>query len=254
MGNVSLMQWHPGRSTAALQSVLPQGFAGIIQCDAYQASESFVARSAVYGAITLAGCMAHARRYFFEARDEGQDAQWVLARMQLLYQIEARLRKARASPQEVLAARQKDSAPLMEGIRQQLEALHQRGRHRPTSLTGKAITYALNPWSRLKVFLTDGRVQIDNNLVENAIRPSAIGRKNWLFMGDVTTGERAAAFYTLIGNCQRAGINAEAYLTDIFERLPSETTHTVHRLTPKAWAAEQAARRNTVAQAAAMPV
>ena len=96
-------------------------------------------------------------------------------------------------------------------------------------------------------------MQLDNNLVENAIRPSAIGKKNWLFMGDAGTGDRAATFYTLIGNCHREGINAEAYLTDIFERLPTETNQTVHRLTPKAWAAA-AARRQSVAQAAAMPV
>ena len=91
--------------------------------------------------------------------------------------------------------------------------------------------------------MRDGRVQIDNNLVENTIRPSAIGKKNWLFMGDARSGARAATFYTLIGNCHREGINAEAYLTDIFTRLPGETNQTVHRLIPKAWAAEQAAQK-----------
>ncbi|MDZ4286995.1 MAG: transposase [Prosthecobacter sp.] len=97
--------------------------------------------------------------------------------------------------------------------------------------------------------LPEGRArQIDNNLTENAIRPSAIGKKNWLFMGDAQSGDRAAAFYTLIGNCHREGIDAIAYLTDIFTRLPSETNQTVHRLTPKAWAAEQAALLQAVAQ------
>lgn len=76
----------------------------------------------------------------------------------------------------------------------------------------------------------------------------------WLFMGDATAGARAATFYTLIGNCQRAGINAEAYLTDVFERLPGETNRTVHRLTPQAWAAEQAALRQALAQSLAVPV
>jgi transposase len=97
-------------------------------------------------------------------------------------------------------------------------------------------------------------VQIDNNLVENTIRPSAIGKKNWLFMGDAMTGDRAATFYTLIGNCHRQGINAEAYLTDIFKRLPTETNQTVQQLTPQAWAAEQAALRQALAQSAVMPV
>jgi hypothetical protein len=102
------------------------------------------------------------------------------------------------------------------------------------------------------VFLRDGRVHIDNNLVENTIRPSAIGKKNWLFMGDANSGARAATFYTLIGNCQRAGINATAYLRDLFKRLPTETNQTVHRLTPQAWATDQAALRQALAQSSAV--
>ena len=94
---------------------------------------------------------------------------------------------------------------------------------------------------KLCVFTRDGRVQIDNNLVENSIRPSAIGKKNWLFMGDPQTGERAATFYTLIGNCHRVGLNAEAYLSELFERLPSATTKTVNELTPQAMAARRRA-------------
>jgi hypothetical protein len=91
-------------------------------------------------------------------------------------------------------------------------------------------------------------VQIDNNLVENSIRPSAIGKKNWLFMGDAQSGERAATFYTLIANCHRAGINAEAYLTDLFERLPSATTKTVHELTRHAVAAKRRAAVEAAAE------
>ena len=94
-------------------------------------------------------------------------------------------------------------------------------------------------WDKLLVFLQDGRVQIDNNLVENTIRPSAIGKKNWLFMGDPKSGERAALFYTLIGNCHRAGIDAQSYLTNLFNRLadPAQTTKTLGALTPHGWAA-----------------
>lgn len=250
---VSFMQWHTGRGAACLEQLVPCGFEGLIQCDGYQVYETFAARSPRQGNIMLAGCLAHARRKFFEAKAEGQDPQWVLCQMQQLYAIEARLREARAGPQEVLAARQQHSAPLMERIAQRLEELQRAGKHLPRSLTGAAIAYTRRQWSKLEVFLRDGRVQIDSNLVENAIRPSAIGKKNWLFMGDAGTGDRAATFYTLIGNCHREGINAEAYLTDIFQRLPSETNHTVHRLTPKAWAAE-IARRKSAAQATVIPV
>ncbi|SKA93368.1 Transposase IS66 family protein [Prosthecobacter debontii] len=87
----------------------------------------------------------------------------------------------------------------------------------------KAISYVLNLWDKLSVYLRDGRVCIDNNRIENAILPSAIGKKNWLFMGDPKSGDRAAVFYTLIGKCHREDITAEAYLTDLFTRLPTET-------------------------------
>jgi transposase len=96
-------------------------------------------------------------------------------------------------------------------------------------------------------------VRIDSNLVENAIHPTAIGKKNWPFVGDAQAGNRAATFYTLIGNCHKEGINAEACLTDILQLLPTETDHTVHRLTPNAWAAE-AARRNSAAQVTVIPM
>ncbi len=246
--NVSLFAWHTGRGAACLESLVTKGFQGIIQCDGFSAYEAFLKQPARTGHIQLAGCMAHARRKFFEAKAEGADPQWVLGQMQQLYQIEARLREARAGPEEVQSTRQEQSAPIMARIKARLEHLQASHTHRPRSLTGEAIRYALNQWAKLCVFLSDGRVHIDNNLVENTIRPSAIGKKNWLFMGDAQSGARAATFYTLIGNCQRAGINATAYLRDLFKRLPTETNQTVHRLTPQAWATDQAALRQALAQ------
>ena len=241
--NISLFEWHTGRAAACLESLVPPEFTGLIQCDGYSAYESFIKSPARKGSIQLAGCLAHARRKFFEAKAEGTDAQWVLLQMQHLYQIEARLREARAGPLEVRALRQEQSVPILARIKERLEELQNKSTHRPRSLTGAAISYTLNQWDKLTLYVRDGRVQIDNNLVENTIRPSAIGKKNWLFMGDARSGARAATFYTLIGNCHREGINAEAYLTDIFTRLPGETNQTVHRLIPKAWAAEQAAQK-----------
>jgi transposase len=246
--NVCLFQWRTGRAAACLQDIVPEGFSGIIQCDGYSAYDSFIKQPSRGGRIELAGCMAHMRRKFFEARDEGQDPQWVLAQVQQLYQIEARLRESRAGPEEVLRTRQQHSVPIMERIRSRLEELQSSRKHRPRSLTGEAISYALNQWAKLSVFLREGRVQIDNNPIENTIRPSAIGKKNWLFIGDAQSGARTATFYTLIGNCRREGINATEYLSDIFKRLPTETNQTVHRLTPHAWAAEQALKRQAVTQ------
>ena len=252
--NICLFVWRTGRASACLEDIVPKDFKGTIQCDGYQAYETFAKSPARTGSIELAGCMAHMRRKFFEAKDEGEDPRWVLAQVQQLYQIEARLREARAGPEQVQSTRREHSVPIMERIKARLEHLQASHKHRPRSLTGEAMSYALNQWAKLSVFLRDGRVQIDNNLVENTIRPSAIGKKNWLFMGDAQSGARAATFYTLIGNCHRAGINAEAYLTEIFKRLPTETNQTAHRLTPKNWAAEQVALRQALAQTAVMPV
>jgi hypothetical protein len=247
--NLSCFLWRTGRGAACLQDIVPPEFTGIIQCDGFQAYEAFAKSPARAGKIKLGGCLAHARRKFFEARAEGEDPQWVLAQMQQLYQIEARLREARAGPHEVQSTRAEYSAVIMARIKARLAELQASHKHRPRSLTGEAIGYALNQWDKLHAFLNDGRVRIDNNLTENAIRHSAIGKKNWLFMGDAQSGQRAATFYTLIDHCHRLGTDATAYLTDIFTRLPSETNQTVHRLTPKAWAAEQAALRQAVTQA-----
>ena len=101
---------------------------------------------------------------------------------------------------------------------------------------GIAIDYALGQWRTLPVYLTDGRVEIDNNLVENAIRPTALGKKNWLFIGDAGAGERGAIIYTLIESCRRRGIDPHAYLKDVLTRLPSMTNRQIPEVTPAAWA------------------
>ena len=88
---------------------------------------------------------------------------------------------------------------------------------------GKAIDYALTEWASLQLFLEDGRLEIDNNLVENAIRPTALGKKNWLFIGEATAGQRSAIIYTVIESCRRRGIDPFAYLREVFTRLPTMT-------------------------------
>ena len=101
---------------------------------------------------------------------------------------------------------------------------------------GQAIDYALNQWPSLLIFLEDGRLEIDNNLIENAIRPTALGEKNWLFIGQAQAGQRSASIYTVIECCRRRGLDPFAYLRDVFTRLPSMTNMQVQDLTPEAWA------------------
>jgi hypothetical protein len=102
---------------------------------------------------------------------------------------------------------------------------------------GKAIDYALTVWNGLRVYLEDGRVEIDNNEVENAIRPTAVGKKNWLFIGDAEAGERSAIVFTVIEACRRRGIDPFAYLRDVFTRMPQMTAKDYPSLAPAAWAA-----------------
>ena len=109
--------------------------------------------------------------------------------------------------------------------------------HRPTSGMGNAIAYALSLWPQLLRFRDDGRLEIDNNLVENAIRPTAIGKKNWLFIGHTDAGDRSAIIYTILANCRRLGINPREYLHDVLSRLPALTNRQTADLTPRRWLA-----------------
>jgi hypothetical protein len=113
------------------------------------------------------------------------------------------------------------------------------GRQLPQSPLGTAMDYTLGLWPTLEVYLADGRVEIDNNLVENAIRPTAIGKKNWLFVGEAEAGERSAIIYTVIECCRRRGLNPFAYLRDVLTRLPNMTNRQIPEVTPATWQKSQ---------------
>ena len=106
----------------------------------------------------------------------------------------------------------------------------------PQSLLGQAIEYAPGQWPTLGPWLEDGCTETDNHLVENAIRPTAVGKKNWLFVGEAEAGQRGAILYALIGSCRRRGLDPHAYLRDVLARLPSMTNWQIKDITPEAWA------------------
>ena len=139
------------------------------------------------------------------------------------------------------------SRPIVERIQQALVLLKASHRHLPQSLLGQAIDYTLGQWPTLTTFLTDGRVEIDNNLVENAIRPTAIGKKNWLFIGAAEAGERSAIVYTIVESCRRREIDPYAYLRDVLTRLPYLTNRQIGQVTPEAWAKKQRATERAAA-------
>jgi transposase len=233
-GGDVFFHWATSRAAACLDHVVPATFTGTIQCDGYAAYRAFAhGRSQP---ITLAGCWAHVRRKFYEARESAPRlAGWWLNQIQHLYRIEACLREQRAGPALRAAVRASESRPIVKRIERTLRKLKASGRQLPQSPLGTAMDYTLGLWRTLEVYLGDGRVEIDNNLVENAIRPTAIGKKNWLFIGEADAGQRSAIIYTLIESCRRRGLDPFAYLRDVLTRLPNMTNRQIPEVTPAAW-------------------
>jgi hypothetical protein len=230
--------WTITRAAKCLEKIIPADFHGTLQCDGYEAYDCLAKSRG--GKIVLAGCLAHVRRKFYEARETAPKvAGWFLRHFQNLYELEARLRQSRAGPRRRAAERASLSRPVLARLHRALIRLHIIRRYLPQSLMGKAIAYALGQWSSLQLFLDDGRLEIDNNLVENAIRPTAVGKKNWLFIGEAQAGERGAIIYTVIEACRRQNIDPFVYLRDVFTRLPAMTNWQVKDITPEAWAKHQ---------------
>jgi transposase len=237
-GGESFFDWQTSRATACLESIIPSNFIGVLQCDGYSAYPSFA--NGRGKSVELAGCWAHVRRKFYEAKEHSPKvAGWLLRQLQNLYRIEAALREHRAGPKLRQAVRAWQSGPIVARFQRALVRLKSTGCYLPQSLPGQAIDYALGQWPTLEVFLKDGRIEIDNNLVENAIRPTALGKKNWLFIGDADAGQRSAIVYTLIENCRRRRLDPFAYLRDVLTRLPNMTNRQIPGVIPQAWAKNQ---------------
>ena len=235
-GGDVLYEWHTSRAAVCLDGMLKE-FHGTVQCDGYGAYSSYVKGR---NDIQLAACWAHARRKFHEARDECPvQAEWILNQIGHLYLIERQLRGR--GPRLRQAIRSSESAMILARLEKVLKV--KLGRHRPTSAMGSAIAYTLSLWPQLLRFRDDGQLEIDNNLVENAIRPTALGKKNWMFIGHPAAGDRSAIIYTLLENCKRRGINPREYLHDVLSRLPAMTNQQTASLTPANWLAARAKTR-----------
>ena len=224
-------EWRTSRSREGPEQFL-KNFRGKLQTDGYGAYESLAKQRG--SELILIGCWAHARRGFHEALAESKLAAWVVGQIALLYAVEKELREKKAGPQLRAATRAWRSQPILDRLRRGLESL--RRRSLPQGLLGQATDYALRRWEALNRYVADGRLEIDNNLIENAIRPSALGKRNWLFIGHPEAGERSAVIYTLLGSCRRHGINPFEYLKDLFTRLPAAKIAEIKQFTPALWA------------------
>jgi transposase len=254
-GGDAVFHWRTSRSAAALADIIPADFSGTLGCDGYSVYQSHAEHSG--GKVRLAACWAHVRRKFDEAKEASpQHAALILLHIQKLYRIEKHLRERKASAKLRMIERQNHSRLIIERIGLQLRSWKKRQAHLPQSHMGKAIDYTLTLWNHLQEYLKDGRIEIDNNLVENAIRPTAIGKKNWLFIGEAEAGERSAILFTLIEACRRRSIDPWDYLRDVLTQLPSMKMSQIEQLLPEAWdKARKAAPRPSPppAQPAATP-
>jgi len=199
-------------------------------CDDYSGYKALIAEG-----VTEAGCMAHARRKFFElhTNHQSQIAGEALAYFQKLYAIERDL--AEVDPQTRQRLRQEQAKPILDEFHVWLLARRQQVPN--GSATAKAIDYSLRRWAALIHYLDDGQVPIDNNWIENRIRPIATGRKNWLFAGSLRAGQRAATIMSLIQSAKLNGHDPFAYLKDILSRLPTQPFSKITELLPHRWQA-----------------
>jgi transposase len=206
-------------------------FAGVLQCDGFSVYETLSKKLAE---ITLMNCMAHIRRKFFDAQsNDAQRAQTALALIKILYQIEEKARKLGLNAEQRLELRLKESKPVFDLFGHWLEIEY--NKVTPASAIGKAIKYALNRWKNMTLFLVNGNIEIDNNLVENIIRPPAIGRKNYLFAGSHEAAQRTAMFYTFFAACKHHDIDPEEWLADVFNRIYDHKVSKLHELMPHNW-------------------
>lgn len=201
-------------------------YSGTLQCDGYSAYRSLAAELA---GIILGSCLTHIRRKFL--KDEGfKNLPWGVAFLkdiQTLYAIEERLKNANAPPDERRRIRQAESKPIVEKLYQTL--ITQQVNYRPKSAIGEAVAYALAEWTGFERYLEDGKLDIDNNGVENAIRPTKLGAKNYLFFGSAEAGKYNAVLYTLLENCKVLGINPRDYLEYV---IPALKNKPAEELTP----------------------
>ena len=229
-GGDVVFEFHPGRGKEYAVALLGE-FRGSLQTDAYGVYASLAGERP---GIRLCGCWSHCRRKFIEAAEASPaQAGWVVQQIARLYHLESQARAEAMGPEQRAALRAASAPEILRVLREQLEAWWPA--QLPQSPLGKAIRYALNQWEVLQRFVSDGRVEIDTNLIENAIRPSGVGKKNFLFIGHPDAGWRSAVIYSVVVSCQRRGIDLWQYLKDVFERLPSARTSQLHDFLPRNW-------------------
>lgn len=223
--NLVMFEYQRGRNKEGPAKTL-KDFKGFLQTDGYAAYDQFYHRDG----IRMLHCMAHARRYFKEAEDNDKErSTYALKLFQEIYDVEREVKAL--SDAERSKLRQQVSLPkltqLHDWMTEQYRAVT------PKSPIGKALDYSLKRWKELTLFTTDGQLEIDNNRIENEIRPIALGRKNYLFAGSHESAQRIAMIYSLLASCKANGIDPMKWLTTVLEELPNRTVNDIDDLLPQ---------------------
>lgn len=224
-----LFDYRSGRGREGPATIL-KDYKGYLQTDGYAGYDIFKE----YPGITLFHCMAHARRKFHEALpNDRARAEHVLEQIQQLYAIERQAKENAVSGDGLTQYRNEHALPILQNLGPWMKSAYMEVL--PKSAMGKALAYSIERWDRLSLYATNGLLHIDNNPVENSIRPVAVGRKNYLFAGSHAAAERSAIFYSLFATCKVHNVNPYDWLKDVLDKLATCNLDQLDELLPQSW-------------------
>lgn len=224
-----LFDYHKGRDHEGARKILDT-FIGAFQTDGYVAYDYYERERGIH----LLACMVHVRRRFEHARNQDkQRSDHMMGLFNKLYRVERQAMEAGMDFEQRKALRQEESLPVL----QEMELWMQENLPQvlPQSAIGEAIAYARGQWKWILRYLEDGKYEIDNNLIENTIRPVALGRKNYMFAGSHDAAQRTAIIYSFLGSCKLNGINPTEWLTDVLSRIKDTKPSQMDELLPHLW-------------------
>lgn len=229
-----LFVYQKGRGAEGLMKHL-HNFKGYLQTDGYQAYVTYLGKHPEVKAVS---CGAHIRRYFFDALSNNRaGAEHFLSEIQKLYTIEAHCRKHRRTPTQRLELRRRAGTKVYDKLLEFVK--RERASNLSKGAYGKALHYAHTQLPKLALIFEDGRIELDNNLIENSIRPLALGRKNYLFAGSHQGAQNLAMMYSFLGSCKQLGVNPREWLADVLTRIQDHPRNQLRNLMPDRWKSRQ---------------
>ncbi|MDN3602649.1 IS66 family transposase [Belliella kenyensis] len=224
-----LFDYQPTRTIKAAENLL-KGFKGYLQTDGYVGYKKLGKQDGV----THLACWAHARREFYDAQSNNEKiAKEALTFIQKLYEVEREARESNLDPEERKNLRLDKSLPLINEMSKWIKKQLEDQKILPNSPIGKALRYSAERWAELSNYLYDGRLEIDNNLIENAIRPVALGRKNYLFAGSHKAAQRAAMLYSFFAICKKHQVNSHEWLKHVLQNIMTINHKNIKKLYPQ---------------------